>query len=173
MPVVGGLMDFAGRTYPLFSTQRHIITGPDFVVLVEAFCRVLMVNEGDKEWWVYGVEPGGLSGEGDTSTQAYLRFTEGFKSAVTELAEEVDGFDAFESAVKSFVGERNEPTMVDWLEAVEYFARTAIPATFSNLPKREPNSKCYVSLTRLDFQALSTSVNANIDAPALAHADAA
>src|SRR2546422_8539608 len=55
---------------PLFRSE--IVAGNGYLARVTANGRGLLVKEED--WWLYGVEPGGMSEHGQTTQEATLKF---------------------------------------------------------------------------------------------------
>ena len=104
---------------PLLFTYRDRVIGDDFSADVESHGRVLGVEEGDNDFWVYGIQPGALAASGTTPREALEAFRASFTEVLKDFAADVANFAEFDQAVQSFFNAVNEPAEADWLRAVE------------------------------------------------------
>lgn len=102
--------------YPLLFGYRDLVEGLDFVAGVETAGRALLVEEAD-EVSVYGVNPGGMAGFGDTRDGALSDFRETYRKVLYDLAAEADTFEEFRTQVEHFVSEASD--LDEWEEAVD------------------------------------------------------
>lgn len=103
--------------YPLLFTYRDTLFVPGFVVEVVTKGRVLGVEEPGDAFWIYGVNPGGLSAHGQDLHEAHNSFRQGFTLALHDIAKSVDSYDAFKAEVERFFDESNDYAL-DWTQAV-------------------------------------------------------
>jgi hypothetical protein len=141
--------------YPILFGFRDLIAGKGFVAGVGVNGRALLVDEGDG-FWMYGVNPGGLSAGGATASEAQAEFRVIYRSVLFDIAAEVADFGAFRSEVESFFGETNEPTKAEWNEAVLEVRSGNVSADW--LPKGKADSRISVDIVLLDHPV--PSVNA-------------
>src|SRR5262249_33114798 len=99
--------------YPLLFTFRQKVSGNGFLADVTAHGRALAEQDGD-EWWLYGVQPGGIAGGGKTILEAHTEFRKTFTAVLFELAEEADSFWAFNDAVQRFFNEEDRQSATEW-----------------------------------------------------------
>lgn len=104
--------------YPILFGFRDLIAGNGFVAGVGVNGRVLLVDE-DDGYWMYGVNPGGLSAGGATAPEAQAEFRVIYRSVLFDIAAEATDFESFKSEVERFFSETNEPTKAEWDEAVQ------------------------------------------------------
>lgn len=103
---------------PFIFTYRDFVYGSTGLVTeVNARGRVLAVQE-DEGWWMYGVNPGDISACGKTLADAHTQFRKAFTAILYDIADDVVGFEAFSTHVKSFFNQVNKPVSVAWQEAV-------------------------------------------------------
>lgn len=72
-----------------------------------------MIEEQDG-WWVYGVNPGGIAGGGETPEDACAEFRRMLHAALLDLAEESMDFEGFKSSVVEFVRQTNTVNEREW-----------------------------------------------------------
>ena len=70
--------------YPLLFRTTHAVRSGAFEARVTVDGRVLMARE-DREWWCHGVDPGGMTENGDGPAVAYERFRLTFRQALDDL----------------------------------------------------------------------------------------
>ena len=107
--------------YPLLFGYRDLVSGSGFVAGVHADGRALLVQEEDG-FWVYGVNPGGLAGSGDSWEAAHEDFRRNFKAALYDLAIEAVSFGQFQELVVDFFEDTNGPTEGEWDRATREIA---------------------------------------------------
>lgn len=105
--------------YPLFVTFKTSIFGRGFVATVEMRGRMLASQEGEEDWWLYGVNPGGISASGDSLQEVHVELRQSLHDVLVDFSEEATSFEEFKAEVERFFNETNEPTEREWLEAVQ------------------------------------------------------
>lgn len=148
-------------TYPLIFSFNEMIGAPKFLAGVSGSGRALMVREDGGSWWLYGVEPGGIAGSGDTPQEAHLRFVETLKGVLADLAADVTSIQDFETQVKTFFCEKDGKEEARWLEASAAIrSGTLVPeAPFSALPRQSSESPRFVVVQEIGsdvFQPVET-----------------
>jgi len=108
---------------PLFFSHRESVEGNGFVAAISMRGRCLVAREqrdddaGDA-WVFYGVQPCGLSAEGDSLPSAFAEFRESLKDILFGLADEAPNFDQFRLAVEAFFNQTDSDTDL-WLRRAE------------------------------------------------------
>jgi predicted RNase H-like HicB family nuclease len=142
--------------YPLIFTFGESVGAPRFMAGVSGSGRALMVQEGDGSWWLYGVEPGGIAGRGDSPQEAHLKFVEALKGVLLDIAADMSSFQAFEQQVQKFFKENDRKEEARWREALEAIRSGALrpEAPFSGLPRQSAESDRYVVVQEIEPKAL-------------------
>jgi hypothetical protein len=89
------------KSYPLYFTFKDVVKCGDSTSLVLAKGRVLMTLEED-EWWLYGVQPGGMAGYGRSQAEAFIDFRKGFKEILEGIASDATSPQEFERVARGF-----------------------------------------------------------------------
>jgi hypothetical protein len=129
--------------YPVFFTFQELVYGRGFVAGVTGSGRALMVREDDGAWWTYGVEPGGLAGNGGAPDAAFAAFRSAFREVLLDIAEECEDFTAFGRRIAEFVRDVDEVDGARWTAAAK-----AVRAG------RVSEDRHFESLDRLDYETL-------------------
>ena len=107
-----------GAAFPLLLNFREVLLGNGFVVEVDAVNgRALCVKESDG-FWIYGVNPGGMSAFGHDARTARKEFRAAFSDIMRDIASECDSFGDFEQAVRLFFADTNPGYEHPWADAV-------------------------------------------------------
>jgi hypothetical protein len=120
--------------YPLVFGFGGLVAGKGFVASVGLQGRAL-VEEGEGETWIYGVNPGGVAADAPTRSEAFQAFKEACRSVVLDLADVSATFEEFKAGVGQFFHETNGPTEAEWREAVEEVRAGRL--TVEGLPKND------------------------------------
>ncbi|MEO8602666.1 MAG: hypothetical protein ABI629_08825 [bacterium] len=105
------------NNYPIVFTLKRMIAGNGFLVGVIAKGRALLVEE-DDGFWINGVNPGSVAAGGKDREGAFQAFRDGYVSVLYDIAKDAPTFEAFDAEVKAFFAATNEPTAIEWTEAV-------------------------------------------------------
>ena len=106
-----------GTMYPLLFTYRDTLFGNGFVVHVEARNgRALCVREADG-WWMYGVNPGGMSAFGEDPHAAHTAFRKTFSEVLLDIAKDTRSFEEFRGHVEAFFETTNAGYEPEWRAA--------------------------------------------------------
>ena len=123
--------------YPLLFRTTHAVRSGAFEARVTVDGRVLMARE-DREWWCHGVDPGGMTENGDGPAVAYERFRLTFRQALDDLAEEADTYEAFQRDVRALFS-TDGAEEARWFRALEELRRGAgIAEPFRGLSRTPP-----------------------------------
>jgi hypothetical protein len=129
-----------GTKYPLLFTYRDTLFGNGFVVEVQAVNgRALCVREED-EFWIYGINPGGMAAHGEDPEAAHNAFRKTFSSILIDLASAAASFEDFQNAVKQFFSDTNEGYEQEWNAALNGVQRgdvrlEGVPVMPANSPR--------------------------------------
>ena len=112
-----------GTQYPLLFTYRDTLFGNGFLVEVQGINgRALCVRESD-EYWVYGINPGGIAAHGDTPDAAHAAFRKTFSHVLVDLALGSDSFEVFQKSVYDFFEDTNPGYEAEWQQAIHAVRR--------------------------------------------------
>ncbi len=139
--------------HPLFFTFKEVVSGNGFLAGIIAKGRVLLAQEEDESWWIYGVQPGGFAASGSTPQEVYAEFRTAFRSILFDFAATSEKYEAFRQQVEGFFAEVNEPQAMAWTEAREAFRMGKIQITeeaIQNLPRDDSKEMGFLALDRLD-----------------------
>jgi hypothetical protein len=133
---------------------RDAVSGPGFLAGVAVEGRALMVQEGDGEWWMYGVQPGGLAAKGAGPAEAHAAFRDAYKKVLFDIAAFVPDYNAFRSEVDYFYADTDDEDAARWLDVARAIrAGDVAPDApfFSDLPRKSAEELCCrVTVERLD-----------------------
>ena len=157
------------RHIPLLFAYQDRLVGMGFTANVSSHGRVLAVEEGENDAWIYGVEPGALAARGADPKEALEAFRQTFTNVLRDFAGESHSFAEFTSAVETFFRSINEPNEQDWRRAVE-----AVRAGHVDIPnaRREPaESRRFIQVQeespsdqRRDFAVTGSSIQSTLAA---------
>lgn len=119
---------FNGSSAPLFFRYSELVACAGFLAAVTVTGRVLCVREQKGEYWMYGVEPGGIADWGSTPELAHIAFKRAFHAALIDIAGEAGDPEQFTAAVRQFVTTINEPTATMWEAAVQGVKSSSVHA---------------------------------------------
>lgn len=125
---------------PLVCDFQFPVFGQGFVALVQAKGRVLLVEENfgaDPEFWIYGVQPSGISAGGEDRDSAYKAFKAAFYAVLVDFADEATSESDFEARIKAFFAQTNREQLTSWRAAVQEVRRSGL--TVEGI-RTEPNS---------------------------------
>ncbi|MEQ1759428.1 MAG: hypothetical protein ABL986_13990 [Vicinamibacterales bacterium] len=131
-----------GTQYPLLFTYRDTLFGNGFVVEVQAVNgRALCVREAEDEYWVYGINPGGMAAHGVDAAGAHGAFRKAFTDILVDLAHESSNFDEFQAAVQTFFDDTNKGYEADWKQALPAVQRGEVSLEgIETVPANSPRS---------------------------------
>lgn len=107
------------ETYPLFFSYGGLVAGRGYLASVQIDGRCLFERTSSEFVSYFGVNPGGVAGQGSGQQEASRDFLEHVRLVVFELAEEAESFDRFKKLVKDFVQASNPRAGELWSKAVE------------------------------------------------------
>lgn len=142
----------AMNDYPLIFKFKGVFQTPVFAAGITVEGHVLATKEEDGLWWLYGVNPGGMSQSGATLDLAYANFRTFFKGIVEDLAAEALSFEAFQAEVAKFIDDTDVSDSARWLKArAALKAGQAAEASFRKMTRVTGDSKPQlIDCTRLD-----------------------
>ena len=119
--------------YPLLAGFRENVLGRGFIASVAINGRALAVQEDERRWWIYGVNPGAIAASGSTLLEAHASLLRTFRSYLADVAQEANDFAEFKSEVERFFEQCDPDTLREWEEA--HAAVRAGRVTFDQLPR--------------------------------------
>lgn len=102
--------------YPLIVTLTFEIRCSKVSARVVTHGRALMALE-NGEWWCHGVDPGGLTANGENPAVAFSAYKQAFQDILYDLASDSGGFDRFDRSVREFVGDTDRNESERWQKA--------------------------------------------------------
>lgn len=108
-----GVASLGATPRALLFTFLDKVEGAGYLAAVEVHGRVLAEEE-DGEWWMYGVNPGGLAALGKTRPEAYAEFRSSLMKVLFDLATEARDFYAFRAAAREFFDQTDKVTVDEW-----------------------------------------------------------
>jgi hypothetical protein len=103
--------------YPLLFARREKVEGNGFMARVAVSGRVLLTEE-DGEFWVEGINPGGLAATGKSANEALAQFCLDFLAVLFDIASDAKDFEGFRGEVERFFNDTSGPALKEWEEAV-------------------------------------------------------
>lgn len=131
-----------GTKLPIIFSYRDALFGNNFVVEVHAVNGRALCARDEDGFWMYGVNPGGMSARGDDIESAHAAFRQMFSDILKDLATDASGLDEFRTLVRTFFDDTNVGFEPDWLEAVrairnhEINPGTDIPRGSADAPRQ-------------------------------------
>lgn len=104
--------------YPLFFSFTNTVRGTHFTATIKARGRVLMDFD-DGDWWLTGVEAGGIADCGPMPNEAFTTFRVAFQRTLEQLAADASTFAEFESHAREFFADVNRTAEGQWKLALE------------------------------------------------------
>ncbi|MCL4557984.1 MAG: hypothetical protein M1491_05040 [Deltaproteobacteria bacterium] len=81
--------------------------------------RILLTREEDGEVWVYGVNPGGLAGGGETIEEAISNFRNNYRAMLLDMSSEARDMNSLREQVERFIYQENSLNADAWQKAIE------------------------------------------------------
>jgi hypothetical protein len=104
--------------YPLLFGRRELIEGNGFIAGVALHGRLLLTEEGS-EFWVEGVNPGGIAARGENPGEALAAFCAEYRVVLFDIAADARSFEEFKAEVERFFNDTSPTAVREWLTAVE------------------------------------------------------
>ena len=149
-------------SYPFLFSFRDLIVGNGYFAGVAASGRVLLVQEDDNDWWLFGVQPGGIAG-GDTDRNVALaEFKKSYLSVLQDIAAEAPSFAEFETEVRRFFAQVNDATAADWDEALKAVRSGAKYPGIVSVKSAEQNAP-KIEITQISQTTATPQANAGLE----------
>ena len=127
--------------WPFLITFREKVYGNGFLAEVVAQGRALGVVEGEKDVWLYGVNPGALAAGGESGGDAHISFVRALRTVLYDFAGESATFEDFKAATERFFMETSTESEKEWFEAVaDVRAGKSAPTDVPRKPAETPTS---------------------------------
>jgi hypothetical protein len=150
-------------SYPFLFSFRDLIAGNGFVANVTASGRVLLVEENDGDWWLFGVQPGGIAGGNPDRNVALDEFKKSYLSVLLDLAAEATSYKQFESEVKRFFAQVSEPFAADWKKALELVRSGELKYPGIVCIKEAEHAEPRVEVTQINSKTATPDANAGLE----------
>ena len=103
--------------YPLLCSFQEFVPGRGYVAGVKMAGRALATEEA-QEWWIYGVNPGGIAESGRTLIEAHAQLRASLRRYLSDVAHDAADFEAFKTEVERFFNETDAESIAEWEAAV-------------------------------------------------------
>jgi len=143
------------KQYPLLFDRVDVVIGNGFVAGVVMKGRTLFSEEADDEFWMYGVNPGGVAEYGKTRPEVLAAFSRAYVEVLHDIAFEAGDFSSFEEHVTSFFLEDNRRE--EWKAAVAEVRATQ--ETVDWVPTASANTRRGVKIHDLSSAGLNPKAN--------------
>jgi hypothetical protein len=120
--------------YPLLFGRRELVEGNGFIAGVALHGRLLLIEEGD-EFWVEGVNPGGIAARGESPGEALAEFCAEYRVVLFDIAAEARSFEELKAEVERFFNGTSPTAAKEWMAAVEEVRAGRVDA---NWLKKQP-----------------------------------
>lgn len=160
-------MEKTGQTtyvYPIIFTFNEVVEAVGFKAAVNVRGRAIAVFE-DGEWWLHGVEPGGLSESGDSLDEAGKSFNRGFREFLEDAAFGSGSFDDFERQVREIFHQKDDFDDKRWHRAVDEIrlVEQVDPKSFANTARLPAEAELFVDILRLDQTAKTADSRSRVE----------
>jgi hypothetical protein len=123
--------------YPILYGRRELIEGNGFVAAVALHGRVLLTEE-ESDYWVEGVNPGGIAARGDNPSEALAEFCSEYRVVLFDIAAEARSLEEFKTGVERFFNDTSPTAAREWEAAVDEVRSGKVEANW--LDKRPAES---------------------------------
>jgi hypothetical protein len=148
----------AEKAFPLVFTFPELISGNGFVAKVEVHGRALLVDEGDGDLWIFGVQPGSVAGGGKDYSAACREFKKSYLSVLFDIASEAQTYDAFVAEVRSFFDAVNGPNGEQWTAALAEVRKGGVSLPGFGIVKAESRPP-RIEVAKLEQRTMRPSLN--------------
>ena len=158
------------RAYAVIFSFHDAVEGQGFLARVSARGRALMVFEDDDEaWWLYGVKPGAIAAPGATLREAYSAFRLAFTKVLFDFAADAESYEEFAYRVGEFFEATDTQEELRWTDALERFRTGQLEPeeSIASLPRWNAEQEYHVDVERLDAERTFTPDANQIDEYAL------
>lgn len=153
------------NVYPLFFNHGGLVAGRGFLAHVRIQGRCLLEETDEEFVSFFGVNPGGVAGQGSTQDEARRDFLEHLRLVVFDFASEALSFEHFKELVEAFVAETNRPSEAQWLEAVAAVRAGEVDRSgySRTLPAEQPPAAIVVRVRESSPAAIAPDMNQQDD----------
>lgn len=120
------------KVFPILFQFRDIIAGNGFLARVLVDGRALLTVEDDGDQWVYGVQPGPVSGGASDASTALNEFKMRYQSVLFDIAGDAKTFAEFDREVRAFFNSVDAKDQAEWDAALDAVRKTN--ASLNELP---------------------------------------
>ena len=135
------------ESIPLFFQFRDRVEGDGFIANVISRGRILSVQEEKDVVWMYGVQPGGMDGGGESLIGAFVNFRTTYRGILYDILNDSRNLPDFRKKVNEFIWDICWQVEKEWLEAVKDVKRGKIKV--KGLPKWDSKLSVYASVNEI------------------------
>jgi hypothetical protein len=135
--------------YPLILNFKELVSGNGFLSEVSGRAHLVMRLE-DNEWWMMGVNPGGIAAKGSTQKEAYTSFCRTFSEVIQDISSDSTSFADFQSKVKAFVSLTDKEEDALFQQSREAIRKGAeVEAAFQGLKRDTAETQPFCNINRI------------------------
>ena len=123
------------KVFPLMFGFSDLVMGRGFVAEVTTDGRATMAQE-DGEWWMSGVNPGGVAASGATVAEALANFRNTYRLVLTDSAMLANSFEEFSRDVQGIFASTTQELIEEWKAAAMAIREGAAAGPFQDLQRR-------------------------------------
>lgn len=139
----------SSTVFPLMFGFSDLVQGQGFIAQVRTEGRALMTFE-DGEWWMSGVNPGGVMASGATEKEALAEFRQSYAAVLQDSASLADSFASFRSDVEAIFNSTTDEFVSQWTTAALAIRAGGDAGPFGDLERKPCDSVAFsVSIREL------------------------
>ena len=143
------MLDQRDYVLPLMFGFNDLVMGRGFVAEVNTDGRGALALEGG-EWWMSGVNPGGVAASGATEAEALASFRNAYRLVLKDSAMLANSFEEFSRDVKAIFASTTLELIDGWKAAVVAIHEGAAAGPFKDLPSLPSDGVSFaVTITRV------------------------
>ena len=123
------------NVFPLMFGFNDLMMGRGFVAEVTTDGRATMAQE-EGEWWMSGVNPGGVAASGATVAEALANFRNTYRLVLTDSAMLANSFEEFSRDVQGIFASTTQELIEEWKAAAMAIREGAAAGPFQDLQRR-------------------------------------
>lgn len=150
-------------SYPFLFSFRDLIAGNGYIANVTSAGRVLLFQEDDGDWWLFGVQPGGIAGGDPDRNIALNEFKKNYLSVLLDIAAEARSYEEFAAEVKRLFAQVNEPTASEWVQALQLVRGGATKYPGVVTVKAADDHKPMVEIALITQKTATPAANADVE----------
>lgn len=125
----------SSNVFPLMFGFNDLVMGRGFIAEVTTDGRATMAQE-EGEWWMSGVNPGGVAASGATVAEALANFRSTYRLVLSDSAMLANSFEEFSRDVQGIFASTTADLIEEWTAAALAIREGAAAGPFQDLQRR-------------------------------------